>query len=392
MEIPQLSALTPAVVDRLYGLDRAVPSSHPTFLFLVGAPGAGKSTGHAAAIEAGLLPTNRAYVTVDLDRLLEAITPFRAGSAMAHFLKQDHRDLVKFGSIAGYGSRHENLGAFKWYDEAHDELATTDPATIAAFNAVRSVYQPLADATAANTISEHADAALARAIAASVPIVYETTLSVGSGGRVTKVDALMRRLAKTPYQGHIYMWHVTGAIGDIQSRIRARQEYVTPAEDRPFYRYVPTYLAKRFIEDTAAGFAKLQTQYAGKIQFHEIVPPHNATRLPTALPYSLAEQRERIVAAYLPPRLHSSDRVSSPRGSLYVSSPSPGSPLSSPTPSPSSPPRRRPATRRSKKPSPSPSPSSSSSEEAPPPRRATTRKATAAPAEAPRRSSRLKKN
>jgi hypothetical protein len=333
MEIPRLSALTDATVDHLYGIDRATPTDHPVFLFLVGAPGAGKSSGHAAAIEAGLLPADRTYVTINLDLLLEAITPFRAASSLAHLLKHDHRDHVHFGSISAYGSRKENLGLFKWYDEAHTDLIKADPVTIAALNAVREVYQPLADATASNTISEQSEAALARAVAARLPIVYETTFSLGSSGRVTKVDVLMRRLAKTPYRDRIYMWHITGAPTEIADRVRARQEYIMPADEHPYYRYVPTGLTRKFVEDTATAFARLKTQYAGKIQFHEISIPHDPRLLPTAPAHNLATQRDRVIAAYAPRRLSRSWRVSTPRGSMYVSSATP-TPVSEPSPEP----------------------------------------------------------
>lgn len=362
MEIPRLSAVTDTVVDRLYGIDRATPTDHPAFLFLVGAPGAGKSSGHATAIAAGLLPADGSYVTINLDLLLEAITPFRAASSLAHILKHDHRDQVHFGSISAYASRKENLGLFKWYDEAHDDIAAADPATIAALNAVREVYQPLADATASHTIAEQSEDALRRAIAARLPIVYETTLSLGSGGRVAKIDTLMRILAKTPYRDRIYMWHVTGAPADIAARVRARQEYIMPADEHPYYRYVPTGLTRKFVEDTAAAFSRLQTQYAGKIQFHEISVPHDPRLLPTAPSYNLATQRDRVVAAYAPRRLSSSWRVSTPRGSMYVSS-------ATPTPSPEPVRSHRATTRK-----------------APSPKRRTTHKA---PVEATRRSTRL---
>lgn len=325
MEVSRLSDLTDAVVDRLYGVDRAVPATRPTFLFLVGVPGAGKSSGHAAAIEAGLLPENRAYVTVNLDLLLEAITPFRAASSAAHLLKQTPAtaEHVKFGSIPAYSSHRENLGLFKWYNVARPSLVDADPATLAALNAVREVYQPLADATATHSIAEQSEAALNRAIAASLPIVYETTISLNTRNRVAKVDALMSRLnaPDSPYKGHVHIWHITGEPLHIKQRVRARQEYSMPADDHPFYRYVPSGIIPKAVTDSAAAFARLQTQYAGKIQFHEIVPEHNATLLPTAFPYNIPSQRDRIVAAYVPPRLSRSWRVSSPRGSLYVSSP-----------------------------------------------------------------------
>ena len=102
----KLSDLTPQAVDTLYGIDSAQPSDTPTFLFLVGAPGAGKSSGHARAIEAGILQAGN-YATINMDTLLESLLPFRAASAMAHFMKRRPatHDLTRFASISAYAPR-----------------------------------------------------------------------------------------------------------------------------------------------------------------------------------------------------------------------------------------------------------------------------------------------
>jgi hypothetical protein len=345
MEVSRLSDLTDTVVNHLYGIDRSMPAIHPTFLYLVGVPGAGKSSGHKAAIDAGLLPENRAYVTVNMDLLLEAITPFRAASSAAHLLKQTPstaEHVTGFGSIAAYGSHKENLGLFKWYNTTRPSLNDADPKTVAALNAVREVYQPLADATTTYSIIERSEAALNRAITASLPIVYETTIRLNARNRVAKVDTLMDRLnaPDSPYRGHIHMWHITGDPHHIKQRVKARQEFSMPADDHPFYRYVPSGIIPKAVTEITTAFARLQSQYAGEIQFHEISPAHNATRLPTAFPYNIPTQRNRIVAAYVPQHLTESWRVSTPRGSLYVSSPT------------SSSRRRRTTTRRRRTPSP----------------------------------------
>jgi hypothetical protein len=313
MAYPSLSSLTPAVVDRLYNIDRATPMVHPTFLFLVGAPGAGKSTGHARALTAGLLPAvpAAAYATLNLDILLESLLPFRAASAMAHLLKQ------KIATITAYGTRKENLGIFKWYNTAHDELAAEDPDTIAALNTVRAEFASLQGHEASERLLDLHEAAIQRAIHASIPIVYETTLSLNRSRRVAKVDEIMSAL---PANYRVVMWHIKADPDELPARVRARQEIEMPADPLPYYRYVPSGALRDMVTGTAAAFERLQTQYAGRIEFEEYENPFNPARAPVSAVRSRSQQRNRIVAAYGPRRLTRSWRVSTPRGSLYVSS------------------------------------------------------------------------
>lgn len=144
--VPQLSALTPATVDRLFGIDTAEPVAAPRFVFIVGVPGIGKSSLNRTR----LFPTG-GHATINLDTLFEAIEPFRAGSAIAHALKSDKRthEKVSFASIFGYGTRKENLGMFNWYDRARPELGGALPEEdLRNFDAVREHYRPLHGQTA----------------------------------------------------------------------------------------------------------------------------------------------------------------------------------------------------------------------------------------------------
>jgi hypothetical protein len=298
--IPALSAFTPEIVDSLFHIDSASPSVSPTFLFIVGSPGAGKSSGHARAIEAGILPAGD-YATVNLDTLLEAMLPFRAASSMAHLLKQRHRALVKFASIFAYGTRKENLGLFKWYDEAHDALAAADPKTIAKLNRVRSEYTPLAGTEAPAKLMDLNQAAIERAIAKGVNVVYETTFSLTKKGRVTKFDEIMALLKGTPYTVAVY--HVYGNPEDIAARIRARQEFGMPHEDYPFYRYVsatPESVAE-YIESTGKAVAALAKEFEPKgVLFAEFENRMDPARIPPSRPVNYKTQRRRIVRAYGP--------------------------------------------------------------------------------------------
>lgn len=300
-----LSALTDDVVDRLYNIDRAISQLTPTFLFLVGAPGAGKSSAHARAIAAGLLPADGSYATLNIDTLLEALAPFRAASSMAHLLKKSDktRNLTKFASIAAYQTRRENLGLFKWYNTARPELAAADPETIAALNTVRSQFADLTEKEAHTRLLDLHNAALGRAMSRQVSIVYETTLSLNkTSGRVEKVDDIM---ASLPAEYNPIMVHITA--DDLPARVKARQEKQMPTDPLPYYRYIPTAVLGKLAEATADAFTYIRdsSKYATirkrLATFIEIENPFNATRLavlPSPPPFS--EQRARIVTAYGP--------------------------------------------------------------------------------------------
>jgi len=327
---PQLSALTDAVVDRLYNIDSAVPEEHPAFIWLVGSPGAGKSTGHARAIEAGLLPAGR-YATINLDTLLESLTPFRAASSMGYYVKHAMPDAeAKFSSLFAYGTRKENLGLFKWYNTAHANLAARDPAATSALNRVRAVFEPLRDQEAAARLLDLNEAAIQRAVERSIPIVYETTLSLNKSGRVQKVEDIMALLKRAGPQYRVVFYHVYGPPDEVAARIQARQEHGMPYEEMPFYRYVPvkSEAIAESIEKTAEAFAAVRKKYAkAGVVFEEWENRLDAARLPPAREFNGPAFLNRVVRAYGPRRRTSSRtlswRVSTPRsGSLRYSTPS----------------------------------------------------------------------
>lgn len=310
----KLSDLRPPVVDSMYGLDSAEPVASPVFLFMVGAPGSGKSSGHIRAIAGGLLPADN-YTTINMDTLLESLLPFRAASAMAHHYKQhpETREFARFASIGAYGTRKENLGIFKWYDEAHAQLQEADPKTTGRFNRVRRRFLPLLDQEAPDKLIDINEAALDRAIAKHVNIVYETTLSLTKEGRVTKVDRLMRLLKKNGYR--IVFYHITGSVEDITQRLRARQDHQTPQDPLPFYRYISTRPEKvaKYIRTVAEAFAAVATQYAKVASFEEFTNPMDPARLPAENQRRTSTRRRQIVGAYA----GSNRRPSSELGSSY---------------------------------------------------------------------------
>jgi hypothetical protein len=286
MLVPKQSDLTPEVVDSLYHIDSATPDESPTFLFLVGAPGSGKSSGHARAIDAGILPAGN-YATVNVDTLLESLLPFRAATSMAHYLK------YKLATIGAYGSRKENLGLFKWYDEQHNAMEAEDPSTIHEFNRIRRQFE--SGQTTDRLLDIHEDA-LERAIHKRVHIIYETTLSLTRKGRVNKVDTLMNILNKTPYR--VVFYHITGSPENIKERIRARQEHATPQDIYPFYRYVPTGAIAGLVQATGDAFEAVRRQYHEKATFEEFENPTDPLRLPAENRRTASTRRRRIISAY----------------------------------------------------------------------------------------------
>lgn len=298
--MPQLSALTPPVVDHLFGIDTAEPVAAPLFIFIVGVPGAGKSSVPRR------LPGGHA--TINLDILLEAIEPFRAASAIAHALKSDERtrEKISFASIFGYGTRKENLGMFNWYDRVRPTLDSSEE--LGNYNTIRARFRPLHGESAPETIIQAAAAALQRAIDRHINIVYETTLG---RGKTTKVDEIMTRLPPT-YRVSLY--HVFGPAAEVADRIYARQEYSMPYDPAgPFYRYVKTDPVKiqEQLEENRKGVVALRRKYeaSGAIQFHEVETRLDPARLPPARAASPRAQRNRIVGAYGTRRRHRSSSL-----------------------------------------------------------------------------------
>lgn len=337
---PSLSALTAPVVDRLYNIDSATPDEHPTFLWLVGSPGAGKSSGHARAIEAGLIPAGN-YATINLDTLLESLTPFRAASAMGHYVKHVpamRNTGAKFSSIFAYGTRKENMGLFKWYNTAHNAIAAVDPAATANLNRVRAEFAPLDGREAEAKLTELNEAAIQRAVTRGINIVYETTLSLNKAKKVQKVEDVMALLKAHAPQYRVVFYHVYGDPAEVAARIQARQEYGMPYEEMPFYRYVAASpaMVSEYTEKTAEAFAALRKQYGSKgVTFEEWANPMDPARLPAPRNFNAPTQLRRITRAYGPASMRrkrtssqtlgSSWRISTPRssshGSLRLSTP-----------------------------------------------------------------------
>lgn len=284
--IKQLSGLTPAVVDGIYNISGAKSDAAPHFVFLIGSPGAGKSSGHGAAIGAGLIPAGN-YATINLDSLLEHLAPYRAGTAIGHLLK------LKSASITAYAAKKENLGMFKGYNEGR---AAVDPAIRADIDLVREQWESPSPITAFN-IMDINDAAIKRATKRKVNVIYETTFTLNKDGRVKKFDDILKLLVGTPYQ--VAVIHVTAAPGDIAARLEARQEYGMPAEALPYYRQVSPAMAGKFVQDNALAYHTLEGEFAPKgVTFMEIQNPLDPARLPAPHAISPAEQLERIIEAY----------------------------------------------------------------------------------------------
>jgi hypothetical protein len=310
-EVTRLSRLTPAVVDRIFGTTVANPPEgrSPVFIWMVGAPGAGKSSGHSYLTESDPpLLTSGNYATINVDTLLESLLPFRVGSAMGYTVSKVFPE-IKFSSISAYQSKKENVGAFKWYDEARGDLeGKADPDMLAALNAARVPFLHLKDKEKTRSLLSKNDAAIGRAIDKGIDIVYETTLSVGSGGRITKVDELMPLLAEKGYT--IKVVHVTAPPKNIAARVTARQEYGMPYEEHPYYRMVPTFLTAKLVAGTAEGVATIESQYPG-VEIIHIENPSNPALMVAPREFVAANLIGRIHAAYPAREASSEGRTSS---------------------------------------------------------------------------------
>jgi predicted ABC-type ATPase len=326
--VKSLSELTPAVVDHLYGIDVAMPQAKPTFVLLVGAPGVGKSSGHAFAIKLKLLPAYSAggYATINLDTLLESLVPFRAGSALAYVLKEKYKPEdttipapVSFSSLHMYGSKKENVGAFGWYDDttetkgrgaakvtsiikkARSKISNIGANTINA-NIIRNKFVELKDkeSEAGKSIIDINTDAIQRAIDKGISIIYETTLSKNADGNVTKVDDIMGRIAGKDYR--VVILHMTAEPEDIAKRIYARQEYSMPYEEHPFYRYVPAdpKAVITMAKNTADAVDAIGKKYKDLIEITPLIIEKDDSRLPASRNVNTVALMTRLKEVYAP--------------------------------------------------------------------------------------------
>ena len=294
-----LSDLTDETVDRLFRTDLARPEERPVFLFLIGIPGVGKSSAHKELQKRGYVAPH-GYATVNLDTLLESLKVFRQASSMAHLLKQHHKELVKFGTVQVYQSHKEDLGLFKWYDDIHEQLMKRAPVTVKQLDVLRSKYAAAsANPTVFSSIQELGEQGLQRAMERSVPIVYETTLSVPRSGRVKKVDDLMALVKRFP-QYRVILFHVQGSIEDVATRLNSRQEFRTPSLSMPFYRPMTTALnvLSKIDKGNYDAVKALLEQYPGQIHMDTFMTKLDMSKMPRARSFTLRKQRQKLKTVY----------------------------------------------------------------------------------------------
>jgi len=299
-----LSDLTDEKVDALFHINSAPSVAEPMFVFMVGVPGVGKSTGHKELHRRGYVSPH-SYATINLDTLLESLKVFRAASSMAHLLKQHHKELIKFGTIQLYQSHKDDLGIFKWYDDSREELLKRMPHTVKQLDTIREKYaSATAESVAYPSIQDLTQAALSRAIAKSVNIVYETTLSVPksaakqhSPGRIAKVDEVMK-LVGSRYR--MLVFHVQGAIPEVAARIHGRQEFSTPYLTLPFHRPMTTAedVLVKMDRGNYDAIKALKAQYPEQIRFDEYVTVMDASRLPPRRTFTMRKQRHKLKTIY----------------------------------------------------------------------------------------------
>ena len=275
---PRLSALTPAVVDRLYGIDTATPTETPQFVFLLGPPGIGKTSNHPSELAHGN------YATINLDVLLENLRPFRIGSSLAWWAGEQ-----RFTALPGYQTRRENAAALGWWEKGR-----LTPA-------LNSLAEETIDANQTEkSIVSMTDAALARAIDKSINIVWETTVSLNKQRRVKKVDDVMSYLRRNAPHYTVLFVLIDAPAEELSQRLIARQSYNQPYRAEPFWRPVPTEetAVEHSLEAHREAFAALRAQYRAKARFKVIINRVDFDRLPISRNFNADEAEARILSAY----------------------------------------------------------------------------------------------
>jgi len=302
----QLSSFTPDVVDELYGINTADPTEKPLFVFLLGTPGAGKSSGHPASLRSKA----EGYATINLDSLLESLRPFRVGSSAAWWLAhaQGPEAARTFSGLPGYQSRRENVSSFGWWERLTPAERTAAPPEIQ--HMVKESIDPTQAAASLLTLNE---AAIERAILKSVNVIYETTATLNKKDkRVKKVDTIMSLIKEKAPQYHVEFVLVDAVPEDVEKRMKARQEYNMPYREAPFWRRIPTTVSTigASIRTNAEAFEALKKQYGdmATVTFRRIENHLDPTWLTPVREFNADTALKRIQEAYGPQKKKSSRR------------------------------------------------------------------------------------
>ncbi len=319
--------MNPMQVDFLFGMydSRGTPlltvKDNPTFVFLIGAPAAGKSTGHTLLQERGIVHRKgadgpRDYATINVDTLLESLIPFREATATAAKMG------IPLTALRGYSSKEPNLGFMsglqkELFPENVEERAGAkkkvkvakaaappsaefekkkECAPSAEFEEKKAKCAPIlkeiigsyADILKGESMPQNLnqimDDAIRRIIDARVDIVYETTFSSDK-----KFMELYEVLKGTPYMNQIKIMHIQGNPYDVGTKAELRQRYGMLSEPVPFQRMVPTKpdIVADLIQKNQTVFNQLRAAAEAKalpgVSFIEISPiPYNASMAPAA--------------------------------------------------------------------------------------------------------------
>lgn len=326
----------PDAVAELYGIDRAAPVASPTFVFMVGSPGAGKSQGHTALLESqdDKPPVLRSYnyAVVNLDALLESFVPFRIASSFGHSVQKclgknypvgtlnakGKPSTKKFASIGCYGSKAANLGSFGFieHEETRVELLKALTAKMAERRGVERATEYIGElfsmigtasseakkaaAAAGKSIMDLNEEAINYAISKHINIVYETTFS-----SVKKFDDLYGKLKAEGYK--IVVFQIKDEIAHVKAKLVARQEFEMPYLEYPFYRFVmpsdaavTTYVTKtdEVVKEIRAKSVAGGPYEGADIYDIDVKGSFDPSRLKGPIEFDFESQIERMIGAY----------------------------------------------------------------------------------------------
>ena len=326
----------PDAVAELYGIDRAAPVASPTFVFMVGSPGAGKSQGHAALLEkqGDMEPVFKSYnyAIINLDTLLESFIPFRIASSFSHSVQRclgknypvgkvdaaGKPSTKKFASIGCYGSKAANLGSFGFLDheETRVELLKALTAKMAERRGAERASEYVAElfsmigevsaeakkaaASAGKSIMDLNEEAINYAISKHINIVYETTFS-----SIKKFNDLFGALKSEGYK--VVVFHIKDEVEHVKAKLVARQEFEMPYLEYPFYRFVmpseaavTAYVTKtdEVVKEIQAK-AKAGKPYEGtEVYDIDVKGSFDPSRLKGPIDFDFESQIERMIGAY----------------------------------------------------------------------------------------------
>jgi adenylate kinase family enzyme len=271
--------ITPVSVHKIFSHGRhpsELKSTPPAFVFVIGAPGVGKSTmSRKYLAEIGLNYDN--FYRVALDDILERVQPFRDTSKHLHnyLLEKRQKPLEN----ANWAMLSDMAVRVTQVDKNDFELGYIEKRVKHKINTGEKLEKD-SEKKPPTDIARITMDAVEHGIQQGFNIMYDTTFSLTSGAKgqaktVNRYDAIKDLIEKSRRNYRIYVLLITASDEEIKQRIYGRHQAML---HEGFLRAInPTlYMINRFIEQNKEAFDVLSARESSRgesVTFREIANP-----------------------------------------------------------------------------------------------------------------------